>query len=162
MKIFKKGLLIFALTLIFVFNEGLLEIPIINHQQYIGQNNTISYMENVVYAKTKSSSSGFKSGSFSSKSKSSSGSYKSGSFSTPKSNSGSSSSSGSSSRSYSGGSSRASSWILPFLIGRASNSGGYGYNNGYFGGISVYKIIRNIILIIIVIYIINRIRRRRK
>lgn len=134
---------------------------------------------NIVYAKSttksKSSSSGFKSGSFSSpkssgssssSSKSSSGGFKSGIFSTPKSSSGSSSSksSGSSSSSSSSGSSTKRS-ILPIPIpipwGSSHSyygSPSYGYSGGFFS--SIFRTILIIIVIVIIYKIIKNIRRR--
>ena len=119
----------------------------------------------IVYAKPRTSSSGFKSGSFKSTTKSSSSGFKSGSFSTPKSSS-STKSSGSKSTTpnYSSGSGTKRS-ILPIPIPIPWGSNRY-YGSG-FGGIGsvgsfVGGIFRFLLIIIVIIIIFKIIKNRRK
>lgn len=170
-----KRRLLFSLLLAFLFISVDIFVPGIQNTLTGGSRSSI------VYAKPRTSSSGFKSGSFKSttksssfgksksststkSSKSSSGSFKSGLFSTPKSSTKNSSSStkNSTSSSYSSSSSRRSYIPIPIPWGssRYNSSSYYGPGFGIRGIASGF--VRFIVLLIIIIVVLRIIKNNRR
>lgn len=153
------------LTFTFLFSNIINE----GFASFIIRDKSSSYrVESIVYAAPKTTSKGFKSGSFStpksmpstSKPKSSTGGFKSGSFSTPKSNGGSTGGSSTKSGTYNSNSSGSKTFIpIPIPFGRSSYSGSrystFGLNPIGWLFSSFFKFILFIIVIVLIVKIIK-------